>query len=228
MTMAPRFRLRALHAAVAVTMAMTGSATASAHRVDEYLQAARIGIGPDAVDVYLDVTPGIALAERVVRMIDGDGNGAISAGETLAYAGSVVGNLELALDGEPLALDLVSSEFPVPAEFFAGTGTMRVRAVADVPRLSSGAHTLFFGHMRGGADSAYLANALVPESARIAISRQRRTEDQSELTIDFTLQPTPWEASLGPLAISLAATGLTLFFIRKKPSPGPEGREPCR
>jgi hypothetical protein len=48
---------------VAGLIAGTAS-TASAHRRDEYLQAARIAVGPDRVRIELDLTPGMAVADR--------------------------------------------------------------------------------------------------------------------------------------------------------------------
>ena len=62
---------------------------ASAHRLDEYLQAARVGIARDRIDVELDLTPGVAVASRVVDAIDLDRDGSVSAGEKAAYAGHV-------------------------------------------------------------------------------------------------------------------------------------------
>jgi hypothetical protein len=213
--MAQRIRGRVRTAVLAVTVVLAVTTAALAHRTGEYLHAARIGIEPDSVDVYLDLTPGGGVAEAVIRTMDHDADGLVSADEQDAYARSLVGALGIDLDGDPLALRLVSSEFPPPAAFLEGMGTVRVRAVADVPRISPGAHTLFLGQVHSNIDSAYLANALVPESDRIEVLRQRRNEDQTELEIDFSLQPGPVRATLGGLAFSLAATGLTVFLTRR-------------
>src|SRR5690348_9557215 len=64
-------------------------ATVSAHRRDEYLQAARLDIASDRIEVQLDLTPGIALADRVVWEIDGDHDGVVSDAEARAYANAV-------------------------------------------------------------------------------------------------------------------------------------------
>jgi hypothetical protein len=211
-----RIRGRVRSAVLAATLVLGVTTSALGHRTEEYLRAARIGIEPDSVDVYLTMTPGGSVAEAVIRTMDHDLDGLVSANEQDAYARSVVGALGIDLDGNPLALRLVGSEFPPPAAFLEGTGTIRVHAVTGAPGVSSpGTHTLFFSQVSGGIDSAYLANALVPESARVEILGQRRNEDQSELSIDFSLQPGPVRAALGPLAFSLAATGLTVFFTRR-------------
>ena len=44
------------------------------HRLDEYLQAARIDLQRAAVCVTLELTPGAAVAESVIRTIDRDGD----------------------------------------------------------------------------------------------------------------------------------------------------------
>ena len=53
--------------------------------------------------------------------------------------------------------------------------------------MSAGSHRLLFRNAHLAGHSAYLANALVPESARVAVTAQRRDRDQSELTIEYTL-----------------------------------------
>lgn len=216
MTTAQRFRSRWLNTAFAVTLALAVSTAASAHRTDEYLQAARVSIEPDSVDVYLDLTPGMAVAEPIVRVIDGDGDGLVSADEQQSYARSIVGDLKIELDGDSLPLRLLAAEFPAPSMFLLGEGTVRLHAAADTPRVSPGPHALVFRNSRRDVDSVYLANALVPESNRVQVVRQRRNEDQTELRIDYSLQRGRPGTALGPLAVSLALTGATVFFLRKR------------
>ncbi|HXI29434.1 MAG TPA: hypothetical protein VNG89_13440, partial [Vicinamibacterales bacterium] len=50
-------------------------ARVSAHRRDEYLQAARLAIDPGRVQIELDLTPGIALAEAILADIDRNRDG---------------------------------------------------------------------------------------------------------------------------------------------------------
>src|SRR5580765_8182089 len=58
--------------AVALAAAVTLGTAASAHRRDEYLQAARLAVEPGRVDLELDLTPGIEVAEAIIADIDGD------------------------------------------------------------------------------------------------------------------------------------------------------------
>src|SRR4029077_12878461 len=86
-------------AIVALTMAIAGGAGVSAHRADEYLQAARLAIAPGRVQLELDMTPGIALAEASLADIDRDRDGSLSVEEQRAYARLVLGALDLEIDG---------------------------------------------------------------------------------------------------------------------------------
>ena len=61
-------------------MAIVGGAEVSAHRRDEYLQAARLAIDPGRVQLELDLTPGIALADAIIADIDRNRDGSLSAG----------------------------------------------------------------------------------------------------------------------------------------------------
>ena len=74
---------------LALTTAIVGVAEVSAHRRDEYLQAARLAIDPGGVQLELDLTPGIALAEAIIADIDRNRDGALSQDEQRDYAGSV-------------------------------------------------------------------------------------------------------------------------------------------
>lgn len=173
---------------VACALVLVLGSVLSAHRRDELLQAARIAVAPEQVDVELDVTPGIDVADGVIHGIDRDSDGALSADETQAYVHRVSSALTLALDGRPIRLESIASTFPELDAIRRGEGTIRVRAHARLPRLSEGAHRLWFRNDRDREVSVYLANALVPESSRIAITGQRRDGAQSELTIDFEMR----------------------------------------
>ena len=123
---------------------MSGSWT-SAHRRDEYLQAARLAIDPDRVELALDLTAGIAVAEMVLSEIDLDGNGSISAAEARAYSDRVLRAIALDVDGIPLGIELVASTFATFDSVRQGEGTARIQAVATMPRLADGLHHLRIG-----------------------------------------------------------------------------------
>lgn len=197
---------------LALTTAVVVSRGLSAHRLDEYLQAARIAVDPSRVELELDLTPGIAVAEGIIAEIDRDQDGSLGSNEKRAYVERVLGAIAVQIDGQPLQTELMASTFPVPDAFRGGDGTIRLRAVAGLPLLSSGAHQLFFRNTYRPDVSVYLANALVPESDRIAITGQRRDGDQRDLTIDFVVRT---EAALSPrvwLLGGIASTALLMAF----------------
>jgi hypothetical protein len=170
-----------------IVMALT-SVSLSAHRRDEYLQAARLAVEPDRVELQLDLTPGIDVADAIIGDIDRDRDGALSAREQQAYVGRVFGLLELHIDGHALAAEPDASTFPDLGAVRRGEGTIRLRSTVSLPHVSSGAHQLVFRNRHRPDVSVYLANALIPDGDRVAITAQRRDSDQRELTIDYTVR----------------------------------------
>src|SRR5262249_2602244 len=99
--------------AIALMTAAAVATTLSAHRLDEDLQAARLAVEPSEVQLELDLTPGIAVAETVLADIDRNGDGLLSAEEQRAYAATVLSAIDLEFDRQPLRLQLVALTFPV-------------------------------------------------------------------------------------------------------------------
>lgn len=171
----------------ALAAALLAGTDVSAHRTEDHLQAARIDLEPGRVRITLDLTPGIAVAEPFVAALDRDRDGSLSTEERREYARQVLSAVQVAIDGRPLRPRVASSSFPDLSALRRGEGTIRLRIQATLPRVPAGPHRLLFrnGHLAG--HSAYLANALVPESPRLAVTAQRRDPDQSELSIEYTL-----------------------------------------
>jgi hypothetical protein len=206
--------LRAIRApglVLAATVVLTGGV--SAHRLDECLQAARIAIAPDHVALELDVTPGAAVAETLIADIDRDGDGDLSSAEQDAYVRQVLGSIDLAVDDRRLAVRNSSGNFPDVAALRRGEGTIALRSDARVPNLPAGAHRVQFRNRYRSDVSVDLANALVPESDRVAVLAQHRAADQRELTIDYRVDAKPGLPSTAWLLGALAALGL--FVVRQ-------------
>jgi hypothetical protein len=193
-------------AVVALLVALSGSVTLSAHRLDEYLQASRIDVRPDGATIELDLTPGIEVAESIIGIIDRDGGGSMSASEQTAYATEVMQALRLTVDGQAVALRVIAATFPEPVAFRRGEGTIRVQLSAEHARLPPGAHQLFFSNAHLRTQSVYLANALVPGSSRVSVTGQHRAGDQSELRIAYTVGPEALD--LRPAWILLGLAGV--------------------
>ena len=185
-------RSRAIAALTLLLVLIAGSWT-SAHRRDEYLQAARLGIDRDRVELALDLTAGIAVADVVLSEIDLDKNGTVSVAEARVYSDRVLSAIALDVDGIPLRVELVEYTFPAFDTVRNGEGTTRIQAVAKMPRLDDGLHHLRYRNAYRSDIGVYLANALVPTSDGVTVAAQRRDLDQRELVIDYMLsgQPAP-------------------------------------
>jgi len=182
----------------------------SAHRRDEYLQAARLAIDPGRVQIALDLTPGIAVAERVLAEIDLDRDKSISDGEAQAYCARLLSDVTLDLDGAPVALELTGRSFPGADAMLNGEGTLRLQAVATIPRLSAGLHRLRYRNSHRSDIGVYLVNALVPSSDRVAVASQRRDVDQRDVTIEYELRADSATRLRGGLAVAFAGALLWL------------------
>src|SRR5689334_21142772 len=109
-------------------------APASAHRLDEYLQAALVSLEKDHIDVSMRLAPGAAVASSVISSIDTNGDGFLSVAEQRAYAEHVIVDLSLTADGKRLTPRLVTTEFPPIAEMRDGTGEIRIQFTAGLPQ----------------------------------------------------------------------------------------------
>jgi hypothetical protein len=211
---------RVIRAAFALILiaGLAGSADVSAHRRDEYLQAARVAIDPSRVQLELDLTPGIALAEAIIADVDVNRDGALSADEQRAYGNLVLSALDFDVDGRRLPLEMNTSSFPGIEALRAGEGAIRLHAAAALPPLASGAHQLLFRNRHHPDRSVYLANALVPENNRVAITAQRRDGSQSELTIEYELRDVPGASRavwfFGSIAVAAVLSALLMRVSR--------------
>jgi hypothetical protein len=181
----------------------------SAHRLDEYLQASRLGIERDRVSVEIDLTPGVAVAHEVFAWIDADGSGGISPAEADAYAHRVLDSITLDVDGRRQPLELLDRQVPSLVDMSQGIGTIRVRATAQMPAAAAGLHRLVYRNLHRPDVSVYLVNALLPGSTAVAITAQHRDTLQHELQLDYRIEspwgpPTPsWRFVAGLSAASL-------------------------
>ena len=102
MARSSRARNSARGLAVAAMLAVASAIGLGAHRLDEYLQAARLAIEIDRIELQLELTPGVAVVEAILPDLDPDRDGRISAGERSAYVSTVTKAVTLEVDGHPL------------------------------------------------------------------------------------------------------------------------------
>ena len=171
-----------------------GSATA--HRLDEFLQATFIEVGTNQISLSLSLTPGVDVAKQVIPQIDGNLDGSLSPQEIASYAERVRTELSLTVDSRSQRLVLAGFEFPDVSEMKDGVGVISLQFTAITTNLSAGTHRLRFLNGHQTNISVYLANALVPESKSITIGRQVRDFRQTTLEFEFTVAPGTTTAGL--------------------------------
>ena len=202
---------RASSAAVVLALVLA-SGELSAHRYDELLQAARIGIASQRVEVELSLTPGMAVANGVISEIDRDRDGVLSESERRDYVATVTSAMQLAIDGRPMRAAAVASTFPPVAALRGGDSAIELRLAATLPSLPSGRHRVSFSNAYRGDIAVYLANALVPDDDRITIVNQQRDPEQRATTIDYAIASTA--STMLPLWLFAPAAGAWLLFRR--------------
>ena len=164
---------------------------AQAHRLDEYLQATRVSVTTHRIDVSMDLTPGVAVVDQVLAVIDQDRDGRVSIDEHRAYAHSVLKDIRVELDEKVVALSVADTTFPTLHEIKAGLGVIRIKATAAVGPLADGRHTFSLTNAHLPAISVYLVNALVPKDRTVKIGRQTRDQLQKHYRLEFEVNPAP-------------------------------------
>jgi hypothetical protein len=178
--------LRAIATTAAVAVLL--SIDTQAHRLDEYLQAARLSLVHERVAMELDLTPGVAVAPEIIGIIDRDADAAISPEEARAYGQTVISDVRLTLDGHAVDVTLDRVEVPSTADLRAGLGTIAVRGSGSVDRLGAGRHSLHFRNDHHPGEAAYLINALAPGDPAIRVISQARDPIQREGRIDYEIR----------------------------------------
>jgi hypothetical protein len=179
---------------------------AAAHRLDEYLQATRLDIGADRIVLEIDLTPGASSASQIVEQIDANRDGRLTGDERNRYAQAVVSSIVVTIDGRTMPVALTAAEFPASAAMAVGTGTIRLRAAADMSA-GSGRHRLLYRSGPLNASRVYLVNALIPSDKRVQLGPPHRDPPQRELVLDFSVAPDAAVLRTAWVAIALTALG---------------------
>src|SRR5262249_8271595 len=151
-------------------------------------QATLVVTEPERVRLQINLTPGVAVSEQVLSLIDRDRDGVISTNEAAAYAELLKRDLIVRLDKRELDLKFSNSYFPQVDELRTGWGFIQIEFSAALGRLPAGAHGLTVENRHLPKVSVFLINAAKP-SALIQITKQIRNENQSIGEIEFTYQP---------------------------------------
>ena len=199
--------MRRLLAAAILTIAAMPASLAG-HRLDEYLQAARVSVARDRLTVEIDLTPGASIASDIIATLDRDADGTIVPLEAQAYGQSVLSDLTLELDGRPIAMTLTRIEVPSAGEMRDGMGAIRLQAQA-VATLPAGRRVLYLRNDHRPAASVYLANALVPEDDDVRVTSQTRDHRQQSIRIEYSVEP-GWRGKMAWLIVPIMGLAVRL------------------
>jgi hypothetical protein len=197
---------RLLAAAILAIAAMPASL--AAHRLDEYLQAARVEVARDHIVLEVDLTPGSSIASGVITTLDRDADGTIAPLEARAYGRSVLSDLTLELDGRRIDVALTRIEVPTLGEMRDGMGAIRLKAQA-VAASPAGRRVLYLRNDHQPASSVYLANALVPQDGDLHVLSQTRDPRQQSLRIEYSVEPA-WPVKMAWLIVPIMGLALRL------------------
>jgi hypothetical protein len=204
--------VRGIFAATAAFL-VAMSASPAAHRLDEYLQAARLSYSRTRIALELDLTPGANVAAGVIALIDCDGDGNISPLEAESYGRIVLTDLVLELDDRAVPMTLVRIEVPSLDELRYGVGAIQLRATGTVEDGVSRRPQLHFRNNHQPGSSVYLVNALMPDDNDVSVVGQTRDARQQDVRIDYLLGST-WPAHLYWPVLGVA----TLFLVFRRSS----------
>ena len=162
--------------------------TSSAHRLDEYLQATRVSVARDRIELQLDLTPGASVASVIAALIDRDRDGWIAPSEARTYGTTVLSEIVLTLNGRVLPLTLNEVRVPAIALMREGMGAVRIEASAVVGDHATGRHDLFFRNDHRPHSSVYLVNAMMPATRAVTIESQHRDTRQREFHLVYEVE----------------------------------------
>jgi hypothetical protein len=158
---------------------------ASAHRIDEYLQATLLSPQTNRVQASMRLIPGILVSQSVIAGIDGNGDGVFSDSEMRAYAQRVLGDLTITMNGRNVQPTLLSWNFPEPAQMREGLGEIHIEYSIGYRAGGGPNQHLVLTNRHLNDSSVYLVNALVPQDPAIQILAQKRNERQSTYELDY-------------------------------------------
>jgi hypothetical protein len=189
------------------------SASPAAHRLDEYLQAARVTLARTCVAVEIDLTPGASVADAIIARVDRDGDNRITPLEAESYGRAVLTDVLLELDGARVALTLDRVEVPSIDEMRHGMGTIQLRVIGNVEDGFSRRRQLHFRNNHEPGSSVYLVNALIPDEGDVSVIGQTRDARQQDVRIEYSVSP-QWPKQLyWPV---LGAVALLFVFRRSR------------
>jgi hypothetical protein len=206
--------------ALALTILFGAGSDAFAHRLDEYLQATLVAIEPEGIRLQINLTPGVAVAGKVLAIIDSNHDGVVSTNEGAAYCERLARDLSVKLDGSVVKLKLSAFNVPAPEELRSGSGIIQVEFAVAAGFPAPGRHRFSVLDSHLPEASVYLFNAGLPSSAAVKIIRQTRNENQSFGEIEFSVEGAAGPTRNAPVGFWVAVAGIAgigclVWLLRK-------------
>jgi hypothetical protein len=169
-----------------VVIAALACGSAQAHPQDEVVQGAYLTLAPGEVRLQIDLIAGVKVAGSVLKSIDANGDRRISDTEARAYAGRVLAQSSLKVNGAPVTWRLASIKAPAYENIEQAGETIEIYAVAD-RRDEAGAHSLAYENRYDPATCLCIANVfLEPGSGwQYQVNSQTRSEDGRAFGVSY-------------------------------------------
>lgn len=158
--------------------------SATAHRLNEYLQATTIRISPEKLLLTVRLTAGRDVAASILKGIDVNNDKLISEEEQQKYVARFSRDVSFTLDGSAISPKLVFSSFPVVDAVTKGIGDIVIEFEIN-PGKKDSAHQLHIHNSHQRSVAVFLVNCLIPADANTHVISQDRSADQSDYTLAF-------------------------------------------
>lgn len=175
------------------------------HPADVFLQASYITVAPSEIVIELDMAVGVLVAPQMLPLIDSDNDQYISEVENQSYAKTVVQQLELQVDRQPLELVLTQVDMPDYLTLQSGIGVIRIFALTRLEDGMRGNHQLYYRNNYSPAGSIYVVNAFVDKGVDITLGEQNRDSIQQSMTMEYSIEKAD-STTLTPVAASTLPT----------------------
>lgn len=193
----------------ALLLALLHPGGAHAQQRDQVLQSMTVELAPGRLAIQVQVTPGAAMADDLLGLIDLDGDAMISPLEQRYFTSYLRDSWRFKLDGEMLPMRPVSARFPDAGQMRAGNGTIFLAFEAPIPGDDLPHRLLLEQHNAPQIKGRiYRVDTLASHDLRVQLLDQQRNQDQSQYMLDFRIMragavamPRQYVAGTGVVAV---------------------------
>ncbi|MFB9990894.1 hypothetical protein ACFFLM_02710 [Deinococcus oregonensis] len=164
------------------------SGGAGAHPVDEMVQGAYLTLTPGAVQLELDLTPGVQVSAPVLKSLDANADERVTSAEARVFAVRVLAQSTLTLNGAAVRWTVDEVTVPPFQNLKLGSDTIKIYATAKRPD-QPGAGTLVYQNRYQPVKSQWTANVFLQPAAgwNYAVTGQSRSNDGRQLAVKYRI-----------------------------------------